>query len=442
MKGNKDTEEILLSNGGKRKWLDYKWVVVAVCFALIMITLGFCSSTKSLYLDIVTEKLGISRSAFSLNDTFRFVTTSIVNIFFGALIHRFGTKKLMLAGVFALVCAEVLYATATNLFMFYLGGILLGVGFSWTGTTMIGCVVNKWCRENRGTIMGAVLAANGVGGAVAIQLLSPIIEAGGDSYRNAYAISAMVVLAVGILVLIFMREAPKNYDASGPVHTKKKGRGEPWQGIPFSRTKRLWVFYAALICIFVTGFCLQGVGGIAKAHMKDVGIDATYIATALSVSSLTLAIFKFLTGFLYDKLGLRVTATVCASTAAIVTLMLAFLSNSPIGLAMAMIYCIFKSLALPLETIMLPIYASDLFGEKCYEKVLGLFVSVTSAGYACGIPVLNFCYDKLGTYRPMLMVCAISMLAVTVVMQFIISKCHEIRQEVERESAKAQAPMA
>ena len=433
MKENKNTEDILLADGGNKRF-DYKWVVVGVCFALIMITLGFCSSTKSLYLDIVTEKLEISRSAFSLNDTFRFITTSIVNIFFGALIHRFGTKKLMLAGVTALVCAEVLYATATNLLMFYLGGILLGVGFSWTGTTMIGCVINKWCRENRGTIMGAVLAANGIGGAIAIQLLSPIIEAGGNSYRNAYAISALAVLAVGVVVLIFMRESPKNYVASGPVHAKKKGRGEPWVGIPFSRTKRLWCFYTILVCIFVTGFCLQGVGGIAKAHMKDVGIDASFIAYVLSLSSLTLAVFKFLTGFLYDKLGLRFTATVCATTAAVVTFMLAFLNNSTIGLVLAFIYCVFKSLALPLETIMLPIYASDLFGEKSYEKILGLFVSFTSAGYACGIPVLNFCYDKLGTYRPMLMVCALSMLAVTVVLQFVISVCHKIRQEVESEN--------
>lgn len=434
MKGNKNTEEIQLAEAAKTKRLDYKWVVIGVCFALIMISLGFCSSTKSLYLDVVTEKLGISRSAFSLNDTFRFVTCAIVNVFFGSLVHRYGTKKLMLAGVLALVGAEVLYATATNVFMFYFGGILLGVGFSWTGTTMMGCVINKWCRENRGTIMGAVLAANGVGGAIAIQMLSPIIEAGGDSYRNAYAISALAVLAVGILILIFMREAPKNYDASQPAHTKKKGRGEPWVGIPFSRTKRLWCFYIMLVCIFITGFCLQGVGGIAKAHMKDVGIDASFIAYVLSLSSLTLAVFKFLTGFLYDKLGLRFTATMCATTAAIVTFMLAFLSNSTVGLVLALIYCVFKSLALPLETIMLPIYASDLFGENCYEKVLGLFVSFTYAGYACGIPVLNLCYDKLGTYRPMLMICAISMLLVTVVLQFVISKCHEIRQEVESEN--------
>ena len=99
-------------------------------------------------------------------------------------------------------------------------------------------------------------------------------------------------------------------------------------------------------------------------------------------------------------------------------------------MAMAMIYCIFKSLALPLETIMLPIYASDLFGERSYEKVLGIFVSVNVTGYALGAPALNLCYDIFGNYKPMLIACAVIMAVVTIVLQFVISKAHKVREEV------------
>ena len=424
--------------GGAKKRFDYKWIVVGVCFALIMITLGFCSSTKSLYLDVVTKNLGIDRSAFSLNDSCRFIANAIVNLFFGALVHKFGTKKLMLAGILCLAGSMALYATATNLVMFYLGGALLGIGFSWTGTTMIGCVINKWCRENRGTIMGAVLAANGIGGAVAIQLLSPIIEAGGESYRNAYVVSGIAVLAVGVLVLIFMRESPKNCDNSAPVHKKKKGRGEPWAGIEFSRAKAMPYFYIALICVFFAGFCLQGIGGIAKAHMRDMGLSAEYVAYAMSFHSLALACFKFLTGFVYDKLGLRFTSSMCSITAAVVIFLLAMVTDSPIGMAIAMIYSIFSSLALPLETIMLPIYASDLFGERSYEKILGIFVSVNVTGYALGAPIVNLCFDMVGTYSPILYACAIIMLAVTIVMQYVITKAHKIRREVEAAAEAAE----
>ena len=128
MKGTMESEEII-QMGGARKRFDYKWIVIAVCFIMIMITLGFCSSTKSLYLDVVCDNLGIDRSAFSLNDSCRFIANAIVNLFFGALVHKFGTKKLMLAGIVCLLGAMALYATAINLWMFYLGGVLLGIGF-------------------------------------------------------------------------------------------------------------------------------------------------------------------------------------------------------------------------------------------------------------------------------------------------------------------------
>ena len=434
MEENKDTLQI------KKKFaLNYKWVVVGVCFLTVMITLGFCSSTKSLYLDVVTKKLGIDRSLFSLNDTCRFVANAIINLFFGSLVQKFGTKKLMLSGICCLTGSMLCYSLANSLIVFYLGGVLLGIGFSWTGTTMIGCVINKWCKENRGTIMGAVLAANGIGGAIAIQLLSPIIEAGGESYRNAYFISGLVVLGVGVLLLIFMREAPKNAAQSGaPIGKKKRGRGEPWPGIPYAKAKATPYFYVALVCIFLTGFCLQGITGIAKAHMRDVGLTAEYVAYAMSFHSLALAGFKFLTGVIYDKTGLRFTTSMCSITASVVMLLLALITNSPTGMAIAMIYSIFSSLALPLETIMLPIYASDLFGEHSYEKVLGIFVSVNVTGYALGTPAVNLCFDIVGTYTPILYVCAAIMLAVTLVMQYVITKAHNMRTKVAN-AAKAES---
>lgn len=417
----------------KKRGFDYKWVVIGVCFVTVMITLGFCSSPGSLYLDVVPEHLGTTRTAFSLSNTFRFVANAIVNLFFGFLVHKFGTKKLMCAGIVCLAGAMVINATASNLFMFYLGGILLGIGFSWTGTTMIGCVINKWCKENRGTIMGAVLAANGIGGSIAVSLLGMIIEKGGTHYKLAYLISGGAVLVVGVLVLIFMREQPKNYQKDLPVHTKKKGRGQAWVGIDFSDATKMKLFYVAAVCIFFTGFCLQGISGIAKAHMKDCGLDPSYVVFVMGFHSIALAVFKFLTGIIYDKFGLRITTSICSLAGALVMFLLGIITDSPFGMAIALIYSIFSSLALPLETIMLPIYASDLFGEKSYEKILGIFVSINVTGYAVGGPVVNLFHDIPalgGSYRPILFICCGIMIAVTVVMQFVAARMAKIRKEI------------
>ena len=77
-----------------KKKLDYKWVVVGACFLMVMITLGFCSSPKSYFIGPITEYLGIDRSTYSINDSFRYITTAIVSFFFGTLIKKFGARKL------------------------------------------------------------------------------------------------------------------------------------------------------------------------------------------------------------------------------------------------------------------------------------------------------------------------------------------------------------
>jgi MFS family permease len=126
---------------------DYKWVIVVLCFMMVFVCLGFCSSNKSLYTFAITGALGIPRSSFSLNDSCRFITTAIVNMFFGSLVSKFGTKKLICAGFVSLILSCLAYSVATNVFVIYLGGCLLGIGLAWTTTTMVGCVVNKWCKE-------------------------------------------------------------------------------------------------------------------------------------------------------------------------------------------------------------------------------------------------------------------------------------------------------
>ncbi len=436
-----------MEKNGLKKKFDYKWVIIGLCFLMVLICLGFCSSNKSLYVVAITQALGIPRSAFSLSESCRFIATAVVNVFFGTLISRFGVKKLICAGLFSLIAACFCYAFSPNVWVFYIGGCLFGIGFSWTTTTMVGCVVNRWCSENRGTIMGAILASNGIGGAIAAQIVTPIIYQEGNpfGYRNAYFLVATILLALAVLMIIFFRENPKGPIGEHSVSHKKKSRGQDWIGMTYAEAKAKPYFYTALICIFFTGLILQGINGVAAAHMKDTGLDDAYVATVLSVHSLALAGFKFLTGFVYDKRGLRFTMNMCNIAALVTMVALAALTNSHTGKVLAMVYGVISSLALPLETIMLPIYASDLFGEKSFNKIMGLFVSVNVAGYAVGTPLVNICYDILKSYKVAFVIGAVLILIVAVTMQFILTAAHKQREiilaeEETREKLEEECP--
>lgn len=413
----------------KKLRFDYKWVVIASCFLMIMLTLGFASSTRSLFTDEIAEALGVPRSLVAVGDSFRFITTALINAFFGILVYKFGPKKLIAGGFISLISSMLVYSLAENIILIFIAGILMGIGFSWTSTAMVGYVVGIWCSENKGTIMGIVLASNGIGGAVAIQIVGSLIDPDvTGSYRAAYRLIAVVLAITFLLVMIMFRDRPKGVrkeDIAPPKKHAKKKRGRDWEGLEFSELVHRPYFWAALVCIFLTGFVLQGSHGIIAMHYKDVGIDYGRVKGLLSFGSLILAGAKFLTGFVYDKGGLRVAANVCMVLAIASTFLLAVIKGDDLGFILAIIYAIIAQCSLPLETIMLPIYASDLFGRKSYAKVLGLITSVNVAGYAVGAPLMNLSYDLLGSYVVGLVAVGCVMTAVFIVLQFVMSAAHK-----------------
>jgi len=411
---------------------SYSWVIVGLCFLVVFTSLGLCSSGRTLYLTAITGALGIPRGAFSLSNTFRFLTTTVLNLFFGPLLKRFGSKKLMIAGFLCLIGFALLSSVATQLITFYIAGVLLGVGLSWTSTTMMSAVVNKWCTRNKATVTGAVLAANGIGGAIAVQILSPIIFQEGNpfGYRASYQYVAMILAAVLVLVLILYRNPPVT-DQDEPVSAKKrKIRGAGWVGMEYKEVLRKPYFYVTLLCMFLTGMVLQGLGGIAVPHMYDIGMDVDYVAAIVSISGLVLTCTKILTGYLYDRFGIKLSMNIALVSAFVSMAILIFLKNTPTGRVLAFIRVFIGAFATPLETVMLPIFAVEFFGNKPFDKLIGLFTAVSTAGFAIGAPLGNLFYDIFGNYRLAFLIFAVLMAVVTLSLQFVLRAAHRDREKI------------
>ena len=409
--------------------IDQKWINIALCFLMVMVCLGFCSSSKGLYLSPITEVLGIKRSAFSLGDSIRYISTAILNVFFGIQVSKYGTKKLMCVGIIALIVYCVIYSFATSLIWFYIAGLFSGIGYSWTTTTMVGVVVNRCCKEKKGTIMGTVLASNGIGAAIAAQVLTPVIynENSAYGYKNAFMLTTALLLMVLALMIFFFKEKSGVTAEKREVNAKDKTKG--WEGIGISEAKRSVYFYLALVCVFFIGMSLQGITGISMAHMKDVGISAEILATVASVHMIALSAAKFLAGYSYDKFGLKFTIMICNIASILTMLLLAFSGNSKSGILIAFAYSLAAAVALPLETVMIPIMVGDLFGHKSYEQILGLFVSVCTAGFAVGTPLMNLVYDIMGTYKPVLLIFAGLMVVVMMVFMLVINASYKLKRK-------------
>lgn len=396
-------------------------ITIILCFIMVLFGLGLWAQ-KALLVTPITEALKMERSVYSIADTMRYVATAIVNFFFGFLIIRFGAKKLIISGFVSLILSAICYAFANGIFILALGGFLLGIGLSWTGTAVVAYIVDKVCKEKKGTIMGFILAANGIGGCVATLIITPFIN-GNEifGYRKFFYIM-IAILVVVLLLIVFLFKEPK-----GIIIQEEKKDSTEWEGLEWKEACKKPYFYLACFCIFCTGMILQGVTGIYAARMKDVGIAQNIISIMAICSSIFLALFKFFNGFMYDKKGLRFTITIDCVASILVMIVLLFVTNSTFGIILGFSYTVLSAIALPLETVIVPIYAKELFGQKAFAKILGIFVSLNQIGYAVSSPLINLCYDITESYDIALIICAVIMFVIVLCLQYVISQANKIK---------------
>lgn len=427
----------------ENKHSAYKWVIAAVSFLMVATSLGFCSGNKSLYLKAITDALGIERRLFSIGDSFRYVTTAILNLFFGVQIAKLGPKKMVLSGFAALIVSCLLYAVGSSLPVFYLAGVFLGVGIAWCTTTVVGFVIGKWFTEHLGTVMGVVMAANGLGVAVAAQIISPLIDSGTFGYRKAYLVTAAVLACVAVLALIFFRDEPKDYAGSAALPTGKKKqpkRARKWVGISYDEAKKKSYFWILTFCVLMIGISVQAASGHTVTHLKDIGLDPVFVTNVWSFHGLLLAAAKILTGVFFDKFGLRFSLLFCEILGAVSIFLLAI--STAATPAMAAAGAIAISFALPLESSMIPLITADMFGDKSYAKIMGLLAACSTAGHAVGAPLTDLMYDLSAdhSYRTIFCVYAVMLALIAVVFEVLLRKAGKDRSAILAAAKEEEKP--
>ncbi len=429
----------------KKKFkFSYHWVIFAVGFIMVFFVMGFNSSMKSTYLKAITEQLELKRSIFSLNETFRYFATAMLNLFFGRQIARYGARKLIAGGFICMILYCIISAIGTTYVHFFIASFFFGCGLAWTTTTIVGVLVEKWFTNGKGTVMGIILAANGIGGATAEQIVTriiyglkadlPVSEA---RWRLGYWVTAAILVVVGIFAVSFIRNTPEEMgiEPLGKNAVVKKKRGADWVGFEMEDIKKKKYFYVAAVCIFITGFCLNTFNGYSKPHMQDVGLANDFISIVFSAHAIVLTLSKILAGISFDKFGIRFTFAYC-SVAAIVSLMALTFLNSQSTIA-PFISGILSSIALPLETILIPLLVSEMFGKKCHAKIMGYFLGINTFGYAAGAPFVNIFFDIYGSYRQVFAIFCVVLAVNLIVIQiiFAVAKKDRIAYEAKLKEA-------
>ena len=436
----------------KRSWKDwllrnYHWVIFGAVFIEYTVSIGLANNIYSLFIIPVTQTFGITRGTFSIASSIKYIAAFCSNLTFGLLYRRWGYRTMTTLALVMSTVAYAGYALSGNIVPFYLGAVLVGISESFFSTAGTSRIITDWFHRHQGTVLGIVMAASGLGGTVFSVGLSEVMEHSG--WRSAMWISAGLLLFSAVLIGLLVRDAPawmglQPYgDAEDREHARKQ-RGKrhahhesAWAGFGFARLRKRPCFYLAVAAALLMGIANYGISGQLVAYWQDCGMTATAAASAQGIMYLVLAVEKVVLGVICDRFGARAGMMLCMGCNLGGMLLLQTLPGYGGAVAGATVFAV----GLCCTSIMLPVLTSDLFGQADYATVLGILLAMLSLSGAVASPMVNFIYDKAGSYIPaMRMLVGVSVLTITLyLLSFRGASRDRRRMEAEQGKSREEA---
>ena len=148
----------------------FGWWIVIASFLIGVYTSGIIIYGFTAILEPVVKEFGWTYAQISLAASLRGLEEGFIVPLMGALVDRLGPRRIIFVSSIAIATGFIVLSYAKSLAGFYGAYVIIGIGTSGTGSTILVTAVANWFRARAG--LGIAIATSGymVGG-----LLSPII---------------------------------------------------------------------------------------------------------------------------------------------------------------------------------------------------------------------------------------------------------------------------
>ena len=310
----------------------------------IMLTFG-CSaltfSTWTNFQPVVSEAMGmvtstgaIDTAPFALYITVLYLTMTVVSPMAGKLIQKMDIRIILSVSAALVGIAFILMSIYTEIWQFYISGVLLGLGEISILWLAIPTLMNRWFKKSAGFFIGICMAMTGVGGAIWNSLFTAL-NSSGTSYQTIYLIWGIVALATSLPFTLFcIRSTPEEVGLQPyGAEIAEDGTVEKAKGLSASKAMKSPVFYAVFIYAGIINF-LTIIAPQFPSYMRSLGAagtvayDVAVVGGVMSVAVMVAqAISKVAMGGFADK-NAKVTM-ITAFVAGVAGILLVVLGFSP-----------------------------------------------------------------------------------------------------------------
>ncbi|MEN2980917.1 MFS transporter [Tistrella bauzanensis] len=386
------------------------WFVVAGAFAATFMGFGAAYSFSA-FVEAMQTDFAASRGSVSLVFSLAGFLYFGLGVITGPLADRFGSRRLVLAGMVLTGAGLAMAGLARSLTEVYLAyglGVGLGVGCSYVPA--VGAV-QRWFSRRRGFASGIAVSGIGVGTLVMPPLAAVLIAALG--WRDAYLAMGALVVVIGGAMALLIENDPRDRglgpDGDPP---QAAAMGDPVPGIPVAvaiRSRRFIILYAAgLICAF--GVFVPFVHLVPYAI--DHGVQPSMAVLLLGAIGVGSTAGRFFLGGLADRIGRR-RALIAMFIGMAAAQMVWAVAGGIVSLAVfALLYGVFYGG----WVAVLPAVVMDSFGSRNVSGLIGILYTSVALGTLIGPTAAGYVFDISHSYLvPILASVAVNLVAAAIV---------------------------
>ena len=387
----------------RKPHLYYGWMVVAIGFITMMLTMGIFFSSGVLFAAIIAD-LGWSRASASLPFSVALISYAGTAWLAGRLFDRYGPRRLFPLGAICLGVGLIVSAQTHAPWQLCLSwGVLVAQGYNLSGFAPHLALAALWFSRRRGIATGMILSGASVGGVVIVPTAQYLVNAYG--WRAAYTllgIAAMVCLVPLNAIWQYHKPADLGLHPDGAtapptrVHSSAAASSAvPWTLRRAMGTRRFWLLFVLVCCL---GWSSNIISVHQIAHMISNGVPSLLAASIIGLLSLLRAASSTIGGGLSDRFGREVIFTFGTLLCCLGLTLLALLHPpAPVWLLYA--YALTFGVG---NGVFASAYAgatADLFFGPYLGTILGLLELGWGLGGFAGSWFGGYWYDRWGSYH-------------------------------------------
>jgi MFS family permease len=408
----------------------YGWIIVVSLFVASMFNSGAVFYAFTAIIEPISQELSWSYAQISLAISLRGVEVSLLAPIVGAIVDRFGARRLMFIGMFFSVAGLFLLSQTYSLATYYGSFILITLGASTTSMTAITALLAQWFKRRIGFATGIIFSGFACGG-----LVLPAVTALIEAYDWRVAMMALgggtFIIVLPFLFLVRNRSESSSIKvreefeigATGDAVDSYASHDEADASVSQALHSR--AFWHIAVVFFIYAFANVAVATHIMPYLSSVAMSretASLIAMLLSLISIA---GRLGMGWLADHWQYR----------KVILLGLTLMMLGMVCFAMVTVqnywlgpFLVVYALGFGGVSVLGPYILRVYFGRRRLGSIFGLVASISMIGGVIGPPLAGWFFDKTASYQTIWLIDAGALLLAI----FVIATCPKPLAEAYR----------